>query len=192
MSHIHDTLFAIHQQVELIRPRLLKILQPGLSRSVVINSLTSRSITCPEAVVDIYEWKNGTIEGQQSFGEMWLFPNWFFVSLEHSLEIYDGLVADLPDVWMSNWYPFGRSGCGDYIGVESDSMNNVDGQVVAWDSGDFEARIEYVSIASMLTTILMAYQTGAIDCDQGGKIRVDYDRYQSIAARCNPGLGRWN
>ncbi|MEX0271457.1 hypothetical protein AB3R30_20185 [Leptolyngbyaceae cyanobacterium UHCC 1019] len=170
-----------------ISPHFLKFVQelnPGISRSILQSDLSELEQTLPNDFYELYEWRNGSLNG---------FPRPF-----NSGDILDFSPVELI-VEEMKWELYGDApptyrGCRllPFIKVDSDSV------AITLGRNYFEeAHIIYInevgdsylycdSITSMLTSTVECFASGAIAVDDQGNVEEDYYLSSEIWQRNNP------
>ncbi len=63
-------------------PHEVQYLQPGLSKTEIDELAKDIPFPLPPEVYELYQWKNGTRQGDLSQDTAWLFQNWTFRQLQ--------------------------------------------------------------------------------------------------------------
>ncbi len=165
---------------------LLGKLRPGLEKFEVARLLTTHFRASDPLLESLYAWRNGTGDGPGKLGEIYLFPGFYFLSLEDAL--LNRLEFADSDLWSRDWFPFLADGGGDYYVVDLgvDSF----GAVRHFQLEQTEQTIEFESISMLLETIAQGYEKGVFFLD-GEYLEMDEDNFTELAASVNPDITWW-
>ena len=200
MSQIADLCDQIVERLSALGSPIAKLLQPGITESLIQEIQASLPFVFPDAAVEMYKWRNGTepVEGST------LFPGWGFDTIAESVERYKILATPNDGIWNDHWFPLFSSSDISSIGIVCDDQPSADGEIVTYEYmlGD---EVEFESLEAMLKTVLKAFDTGVYYLDdqgllevgestyddQGRLINVDMSKFNEIARHFNPGLKRY-
>jgi hypothetical protein len=180
----------LDHQKRLHRP-VASLLQPGLSENAIRDLFRTVSIRPPQALVDLYCWRNGIPEETKaSLNDLNFIPGYYFMGLQEAVATYRILTTPYPDVvWNPLYFPFLADGSdGRYAVHCGDSDRLLDGDVTWTLCG--ETRNVYESLKSMLMTVEDCYASGAFFV-ANGSLRVDARARAKIAQRHNPSVAYW-
>lgn len=189
MNRISDGLASIEAGLrQLNRERLLGLLQPGLGASCVERRFAETSFAGSNDLVELYLWRNGVpAQTDAPLGKLWMFPGFYFPSLEESFANY--LTFKKDPRWGDRWFPVFADGGGDFYAVESSSEGRW--PVRHFRIAEHEHPVEYESLEKMVCTIAAAYDQGIFFVDLNGSLELFEDRFDELAREMNPGVAWW-
>ncbi|NER00510.1 MAG: hypothetical protein F6K30_28070 [Cyanothece sp. SIO2G6] len=205
MSEILDVLESLMLFYQDNFPDEVNSFFPGLPREQVISMFSDRSLPCPNEILDLYTWRNGTSSGFSSF--YGLPPEFYFMPLEEVMAIYDEY--NTPDNLVclntidTDYGPDNIQNALADIGIDENHrmIHLVDAQESQFYSVVITAESTYVflymdegdqkdlcfqSLTSMMQTIGASYQEGAYTIREDGGLALDPALFKQIWERYNP------
>ncbi len=167
---------------------VINYLQKGLSYEEIENLIKPLRIHIPLELVDLYQWKNGTLAKQgEVLDKLHFFPGFYFLSIEEA-SIYCKNFKNDPR-WKSYWFPVFANGGGDFFVI--DCREETGYPVIGFMLGYEEHDIEYLSIKKMFKTIAKCFEKGAYFYDKNRYLEINDEKEATIANKINPNLARW-
>ena len=188
MSNISQLCDEILRQNSQMNRHVDTVLRPGLSNTEVQTKASALPFKVPTSVQELYGWRDGTTEGSQSLGDMWLLPGYYLLSLEKAIETYHGLLQTL-QVWGADCLPLLSSGSGDYYGIRCQQGDDADGPMFEYLGGDPEPQLMFSSLEAMLQTCARCFASGIFFLENG-VLEIDDDGFDREAAQCDPTVDR--
>ena len=137
---------------------------------------------------DLYSWRNGSKDCEGiTLGDLALFPGFYLMSLEESIQTYLELRAR--EAWDKSWFPIFASGGGDFYAMIL--APEAQGQILGFYVYEEEPQVEYQSLESMLQTFKECYKQGIIVQNEQGYLDMDYRKHAEIAHEINPDVKIW-
>jgi hypothetical protein len=184
IASLCDRILAQHDR---IGSDLRASMNPGLSRSGIAERMSEFSFRLPDSIVEMYMWHNGTNEhGNGDF-----YPWWVFDPLEISCGRYKTLAApNANPFWNERWFPILSAPDISSVGIECAAGQTVDGKIASYEYM-LGSGVLFLSLETMLLTILGCFETGAIFLGADRSLDYDFEEFKPIANRHNPGLKTW-
>ena len=88
MAELTNALNRILAWTEKNFPDELQYLQPGLSKTEIDELTKDMPFPLPSEVYELYQWRNGTRQGDNDWEKAWIFKGWTFISLENMVARY--------------------------------------------------------------------------------------------------------
>jgi cell wall assembly regulator SMI1 len=154
-SDVYKKFFKFLKQIN--HPVLFN-LNKGLSVTEIIDLESKFNKKLPNYIKDLYHLYNGTNVNDKTIGELLMFPNGIFLSLEDGLEIYEWNTNN--HYWEDTNFPLFTSGGGDYLFVQLNSGEN-NGRIYFYSPSnvDFDGIISmYDNLTQMLESIIKCYE----------------------------------
>jgi hypothetical protein len=188
MSRIVTLCDGIVSQLTAKGSPIAQLLKPGLALSELHELEGGLPFVLPSSCVEMYTWHNGTelVSGST------FFPWWVFDAITESVDRYRILATGEDDVWDSTWFPLFSASDISSIGIACESSRTPDGPIHRFEylCGSFQ---EYLSLETMLETILVACERGIIFWDEKEReLDQDDEGFARVASGLNPGLDRWS
>jgi hypothetical protein len=166
-------------------------LHPGISLAELRGFEADLPFAFPAALVDMYQWRNGTSIVNTGGPGSCFFPWWCFDAVAESVERYRILAGPMPievgaTFWRADWFPIFSGSDISSIGIRCKPVEAEDGEIICYDH-TAETRVAYVSLRAMLQTICAAYKAGVIFLGTTGELDFDQAGYFQIAKSFNPG-----
>ena len=156
----------------------VNVLQPGLSYEEIERRVVDLPFKLPEEVYELYQWRNGTCEGEEDFSKF--FSGYAFLSLESAIDEYEKLN------WKLHWFPIFYLDSRDYLILLCNSENVAPISSIYLGGGEDE-EVFFSSLTNMMLTIAECYETGAFYFDDEGYLTGSYSKQESIRQKYNPG-----
>lgn len=189
-NDIRVSLEGIEQGLDkLSRSIVLQRLQPGVSPQHVHDMLASCGLPSSKEIEYLYGWRNGTdIEHAPSLDAIYLFPGFYFLSIEDAVTNYRVFTAD--PRWEVGWVPVFANGGGDFYVLSL--FESKPDMIRRFRIDEIEHPIEFESISSMVATLAAGFERGVFYIDQNGYFEMDDLVFAKMAAKMNPGITWWN
>ncbi|MEO0843293.1 MAG: SMI1/KNR4 family protein [Cyanobacteria bacterium J06643_5] len=152
------------------------VLQPGLSYEEIERRVADLPFKLPEEVYQLYQWRNGTYEGEEDFSRF--FNGYAFLSLESAIEEYEELN------WKLHWLPIFYLDSRDYLIVSCQSENIAPILRIYLGGGEDEELL-FSSLINMMLTTAECYETDAFYFDDEGYLTGSYSKQESIRKKYN-------
>ncbi|NEQ99904.1 MAG: SMI1/KNR4 family protein [Cyanothece sp. SIO2G6] len=166
MPKITKSLEKISAILEEDRPNLLRIMQSGLSNSEIDKKTENLPFRLPQELYEFYNWHNGISIPDHIKFELDFLPNFWFISIEKSLEEFIRLenlfeIYSVQESYKKLWFPIFWSDTAYLLITGSSDVQEI-GEVyhISWVEGEFIARLEYPSLKTLLAIIAECYDTG--------------------------------
>jgi cell wall assembly regulator SMI1 len=196
MARLDEALEAVRRQLEQLNRPVLRYLQPGLLPVEFAEQTRNLDLDLPEAVRELYAWRNGTrLEPGVTLNNLSFFGAIFhFLSLEDAVRRRSNMVEhrsweDDPRLG-ERWFPLFANSAGDYYFVDCTEPGPLARIVEHKLHGD-EPQLVFESLERMMSTIAAWYEAGVYDLEEPGPIVADSLRVFEIARELNPGLPCW-
>ncbi|AFY53194.1 hypothetical protein Riv7116_0600 [Rivularia sp. PCC 7116] len=128
------------------------VLQPGLSYEEIEIKVADLPFKLPEEVYELYQWRNGTCEGEEDFSKF--FNGYAFLSLESAIEEYEELN------WKSYWFPIFYLDSRDYLVVSCKSEELAPISRIYLGGGE-DGELLFSSFTEMMFIIANSYESKA-------------------------------
>ncbi len=174
--------------VSLQRLVLLRLLQPGLDAHRVRSLLHGSGLPSTEDLEFLYAWRDGTKADGATLGEIYLFPGFYFLSLEDALLNYQAFSAD--PRWSPGWLPVLADGGGDFYAV--DLRSEPSGRVRHFRIDEVEHPVEFASLRDLFETVAAGFERGLLFVDESGHFEMDDLAFGDLAAEINPNIPWWD
>lgn len=162
------------------RDALLRRLRPGLEQAVVERLLGLRRLTAPPGLVDLYSALDGTETTDTTLGDIYFFPGFYLLSLQHALADYDAFTPDAR--WDPSWLPVFTDGGGDFYAIACNQHKATFGEVIHYRIEYAEQEMVSQSLASFFRTLRVAFETSIIYVDVGGHLEMDDLAFEKLFA----------
>ncbi|MEM6752416.1 MAG: SMI1/KNR4 family protein [Cyanobacteria bacterium P01_C01_bin.38] len=126
------------------------VLQPGLSYEEIDKRVADLPFKLPEEVSQLYQWRNGTCEGEEDFSKF--FSGYAFLSLESAIEEYEELN------WKFHWFPIFYLDSRDYLIVLCQSEDLAPISRIYLGGGE-DGELLFSSLTEMMQTIANNYES---------------------------------
>ncbi|NER00464.1 MAG: hypothetical protein F6K30_27835 [Cyanothece sp. SIO2G6] len=186
-----------------------RIFLPGLSREEVINAFQSIDLPCPDEIITLYSWRNGTSSGFKSFSNFP--PEFCFMPLHEVIEIYENFYRNSDDLECldtiyQDYDTMNTENCLENIGINEnhrmihfvnagDQFYSVivtaeNSYVLLYTEEGGGQDLCFQSLTSMFQTISASYQEGAYIIREDKEIELEPELFKSIWERYNPLLAQ--
>ncbi|MEC4806817.1 MAG: HEAT repeat domain-containing protein [Jaaginema sp. PMC 1079.18] len=195
-STLVNALNRILAWIEQYKPCYLECLQPGLSKTEINSLARQLPFQLPTEIYELYQWRNGAIEGDLVRDTAWLFGNWTFMPLQEAIEYsnkwcrsywYAAHQMQFPVSTLTLFYSSQARCLGEVLFSEGLKNSLVILQEI--ESGGFSKK--YASLTQMMLTIAECYETGAYYNNSQFNpyyIDIDSEREQKIWRKHNSNL----
>lgn len=189
MREISESLGTIEAGLRrLDREVLLRSLRPGLPPADVLRIFDQTSLDADDQLVQLFGWRDGIPpDSDAPLGTIWLFPGFYFPSLEESLSNY--LAFRTSARWAPGWFPLFADGGGDFY--FQDCSVTGERSIRRFRLEEIEHPIEYESLSAMLQTIGEAFARGVYFVDSLGNLEVSDEDFAGLARAMNPHVEWW-
>ena len=126
------------------------VLQPGLSYEEIDRRVADLPFKLPEEVYQLYQWKNGTCDGEEDFSKF--FNGYTFLSLEAAINEYED------KNWKSYWFPIFYLDSRDYFVLLYKSENVAPISRIYLGGGEDE-EVLFSSLTNMMLLIAKSYES---------------------------------
>lgn len=182
LSRMLEGLERLHRRV------LLAALRPGVPAVHTRSVLEASALPSNPQVEALYRWRDGTdMGGGVLSGDVWLFPGYFFLSIEDAVLEYRLRVDD--PRWSPGWFPVFANGGGDFYVV--DFTLGADGPIRHFEVYAHEQPVEFLSLESMLRTVVAGFEREVFFVNRRGYLEMDYREFESLCAKLNPEVAWW-
>jgi cell wall assembly regulator SMI1 len=155
---MYDKLYNFLKQ---INHPVLSSLKKGLTEDKIRELEIKYKINLPTSLKDLYSTYNGVNTEGKTIGELSIFPNGIFLSLEESFSAFN--VNTEHNYWEKSYFPICANGDGDFILVQLAPEEDFDR--IYWYSPsntDFDCITSiYDNEFSMINTVIKCYEKGA-------------------------------
>jgi HEAT repeats/PBS lyase HEAT-like repeat len=174
-SELTDALNRILSWIERHKPSWIEYLYPGLSKGEIDDLVRDLPIQFPPELYELYQWKNGAVEGDEWKETAWIFHSWTFRPLQ---EVVAGLrressryqidIRHLDIIncfkvefnYLSLFYHQESRNYGCIMLIDK-TLNCCPIIFLRFVGGDFTLLEKYTSLTSMMLTIAECYEAGA-------------------------------
>lgn len=157
-------------------------LQQGITRAQILETIKNLSLTFPEEVYQLYEWKNGLVDTEgNTIGELQLFPWGIFDPLDRAIQDY--LAYSKPGYWGRKHFPiFSRAG--DFLLINCKPDDSEYGCIYQYaPTLHFdEIPLQYKSLSDLLKMVVECFEAGAYSFVDG-VLEDNYDLSDPIVDR---------
>ncbi|MCP4679067.1 MAG: SMI1/KNR4 family protein [Deltaproteobacteria bacterium] len=168
----------------------LNALKPGRACAEITASLSGLGLSASQELVALFGWKDGTIvKSGDTLDDLHFFPGFYLLSLADATSIYTSMRNT--EAWDSCWFPVFANGGGDFYAVKLDRGKHESTEVVGYIRGEPEHPVEYVSLTSMMNTILTCFEKQYFFVSPHGYLEADDEAHARVARRFNPDLAVW-
>ena len=175
IEHFRQLLIDLESYLNETNAPILEILNPGLSHDRVQNAFASLSL--PEEVFVLYEWKNGSvIKDRHTLAKNWLFKMGIFISAKEAFELYNKKV-NLDEFWTKNLIPLFKSGGGEFFLIDSNTESPTYRMIFFHSASavDYDTMISrFDSLETLFATVLECFQLGIYKYNFESKM-LDFD-----------------
>jgi cell wall assembly regulator SMI1 len=165
------------------RAEALQALRPGVSETVVRQSLAAAGLDSVPPLEALYAWHDGTeLPASGLVDDLEILPGFYFLGL-------DAAIAERArylelGAWESGWFPVLADGGGWFSLV--DLGGEAEPVVRRWELDDPTAPVAFDSIAALATTIEQAYVRGIFFVDPRGHLEMDDTQFADLAVELSP------
>ncbi len=189
MSKITHHLLEIEVEASKLGVDLAANMNPPSTAGQVAAATKRMGIELPNEILDLYRWKNGVRLNGQPW-EIRMFPRFYFLSLERSIETTNLLVATVGEKysgWQDSWFALCSDLGGDYYAINTARIDETFGRVfsIQEECVPFAA---FWSFETMLRSVLECYRAGAYYLDEDGLLQEDKEKAGQIYRQFNKGL----
>ncbi|MBT1685623.1 hypothetical protein [Dawidia soli] len=184
---IRRKLMELENELAIARSPVLAYFLNGLQREYIISLFQQNSLSPPDELVDLYEWKNGVqFEGVPTGLLHFGVPGVFF-PLEDSLKIFHASEVTRS----STYFPVFSD---DSFLIQLNNRSPDYGKIFIYSPAlqIFEPEACFDSLESMIDTFIVCFRKGAFFYNNDSFFEQDYDKSFDVAKAVNPGSTYWS
>ncbi|MGZ8944178.1 MAG: SMI1/KNR4 family protein [Methylococcaceae bacterium] len=169
-------------------------LKKAATSSEIADAQSRFGYKLPNALQELFSWRNGTIHRRSNLGELYFFPWMYFLSVSEGVKTAETMRAASKQTeldWEDGWFPFMATGGGDYYVIVCEKRKKKDGAVIMYYRDMVEIPAVYSGIESMFLTVLACYSEGAYVIDKKKTFVVNTDLEKKISQNLNPKVSWW-
>lgn len=169
---------------------LMGFLQPGLGKQQVTDLVKGYDLRLPDAVYELYAWRNGIKKGVDGPKEISLFNLGIFFPLQDSIVTYEVRKKG----WPGQMFPLFASGIGEVFLISCDEQD-AHGRIYydAPSDPEFEGVISiFDSLEALILSVTECYNEGAYYfTDESPYLQIDDGKEKEICTAHNPVSEYW-
>ncbi len=136
----------------------------GISREEIFKVGYELGIQFTQDVIDLYTWRNGTKNpNEKRIGEMTLFSNGIFSSIEESKGVYEYYTVKW-GIWPKGYFPIFGSGGGDYLLLNLNKDDKTSDMILIYSPPillSVKPVTIYDSLHNLVDSVIKCYDAGA-------------------------------
>jgi len=158
----------IYNWLERHRPSDALFLQPGLSKAEIEILAKELPFQLPQEVIELYQWRNGSRIGRESWEFAWVFDRWSFLPLQEAVVKYQQSpkydepwsLCNFRSAQSFQIFFTARNSDEGYIAIDN-RLETFPVFLGYCRQGVCLVKLKYASLTNMMLTIAECYETGA-------------------------------